>query len=369
MVFLKESEEQIIHCMKCGNCREVCPVFLEMDDETIVARGKIRLLRAVMEGQIPITDKLREKIYLCLNCDACRIACPPGIEVEELITKAREEFLKKGYSLPETQTWIKNNILSQSNPFGQNAQERGEWLPPEFKTPKPSEYLFHIGCSISFASSRTAKALLRILQSVEGFDFTILGSQETCCGDPLFRMGEVDLALDYIKKNIERLKSLGVKTIFTSCAGCLKVFKKHYKDKFEIKHITEIFGKLIEQGKLKFKKELAKKIVYFDGCDIGRHSGIYEPPREILKAILGVKLIDLPNNRQDSRCCGGPFMGSYPDIAKKLASNIIQEIKKLQVDIVAVACPTCLINLKEGANFLGEKIDIQDIITIAHRSL
>lgn len=368
MSILNELENDVVNCMKCGNCRENCPVFLETDDETIVARGKLRLIRAVIEGQLPITEKFRDKIQLCLNCDACKVTCPPGIATEKLISKAREAFLKAGFPLPESQAPIKKNITEQSNPFGQKASERGDWLPPELKSAKKSEYLFHAGCSISFASSRTGKAILRILQNVKDFDFTCLGAEELCCGDPLFRMGEADLAEEHIKKYTEKIKSLGVKTIFTSCAGCLKSFKKHYRD-FQVKHITEVFDDMIKEGRLEFKKEFPKKVLYFDGCDIGRHSGIYEPPRNILKAIPKLTLCELPLNRENARCCGGPFIGSYPDMAKKLASNVVAAIKKVNPDIVAVACPTCLINLKEGANLIGEKLDIQDLIMLAHRSV
>lgn len=369
MSFLKEHEEEIIHCMKCGNCRENCPIFLDTDDETIVARGKLRLIKAVIDGELPITDKFREKIALCLNCDACRITCPPGIETEKIITKAREVFLKAGFPLSDTQVPIRENILTKSNPFGQKSEERGDWLPPELKTPKQSEFLFHVGCSISFASSRTAKAVLRILQGAKDFSFTCLGNEELCCGDPLIRMGEIEEAEKHMHKYAEKIKSYGVKTIFTTCAGCLKAFKKHYSEHFQIKHITEIIDDLLKEGKLKFSKEFPKKVVYFDGCDIGRHSGIYDPPRNILKAIPKLDLIELPHNREYTRCCGGPFIGSYPEMAKKLASNVIREIKSVNPDMVAVACPTCLINLKEGASSIGEKVDIQDIIMILHRSI
>jgi Fe-S oxidoreductase len=197
----------------------------------------------------------------------------------------------------------------------------------------------------------------------------MLGDEERCCGDPYIRVGEYELAKEIIENNITDYKRLGIKRIITPCAGCLKCFKHHYGSDFEILHTTEVLKELIDEGKIKPSKELKRKIVYFDGCDIGRHSGVYEPPRDILKAIPGVELIEFSSNRIDSKCCGGPFMSGYPDLAKQIASRRIQEAISIGAEAIAVACPTCLVNLKEGAVLIGESIDIQDVTTLLFRTL
>jgi Fe-S oxidoreductase len=366
MDFMAPQVEEVIRCMKCGNCRETCPVFLITQDESSVARGKIRLIKAVIDGQLELTDRFQERIYNCLNCNACVITCPCGIEVDELITAARSGMVAAGKPLPEAQARVKANVVDRMNPFGEAREDRGSWLPESLQTPRPSRNLYHAGCAVSYATSRTGKALLRLLQAID-MDFTCMGNQERCCGDPYFRMGEEMLGRELVEQNIADYKRLGVETIFTSCAGCLKAFKQHYGNTFKVLHVTQLLASLLKEGKLILSKSLPKKIVYFDGCDIGRHSKVYEEPREVLRAIPGVSVVDFPANREDARCCGGPLMPSHPDLAKRIAAERITEAKALGVDMIAVACPTCLVNLKEGSTLVKDGPEIQDVIALVHR--
>ncbi len=366
MEFMEPQVEEVIRCMKCGSCRETCPVFLITQDESQVARGKIRLIKAVIDGQLELTDRFQEKIYNCLNCNACVITCPSGVEVDDLITAAREGMVNAGKPLPEAQSRVKAFVVDRMNPFGEAREERGSWLPAALQTPRPSRNLYHAGCAVSYATSRTGKALIRILQSI-GLDFTSMGNQERCCGDPYFRMGEETLGRELVEQNIADYKRLGVETIFTSCAGCLKAFKKHYGDTFRVLHVTQMFASLLKEKKLVLGKSLPKKIVYFDGCDIGRHSNVYEEPREVLRAIPGATIVDFPANRENGRCCGGPLMPSHPDLAKRIAAERIAEAKALGVDIIAVACPTCLVNLKEGGRLVEGAPEIHDVVALVHR--
>jgi heterodisulfide reductase subunit D len=368
MQVLEKQVEEIIRCMKCGNCREVCPVFLETQDESMVARGKIRLIKAFLQGELDLSDRFQDKIFRCLNCNACVVTCPCGIEVDEIILAARSEMRRAGKSLPEAQQRVRDNIVKNLNPFGEARGERGAWLPPELRSAKPSPNLFHAGCAISYASARTGKAIIRMLQSIN-YDFTMLGDAERCCGDPYIRIGEDELAENIIEENLADYKRLGVQRIITPCAGCLKFFKKHYGKQLAVMHITELLRELLEGGQITPSKDLKRRIIYFDGCDIGRHSGVYEPPRAILQSLPGVEVLEFPSNRQNSQCCGGPFMAGYPNLAKKIASERIREAKALGADMIAVACPTCLINLKEGAALIGETMDVQDVTTLLFRSV
>lgn len=366
MEFMEPQVEEVIRCMKCGNCRETCPVFLITQDESQVARGKIRLIKAVIDRQLELTDRFQEKIYNCLNCNACVITCPCGIEVDELITAARVGMVAAGKPLPAAQARVKAYVVDRMNPFGEPREERGSWLPAALQTPRPSRTLYHAGCAVSYATSRTGKALIRLLQATD-FDFTSMGSQERCCGDPYFRMGEETLGRELVEQNIADYKRLGVETIFTSCAGCLKAFKKHYGDTFRVLHVTQLFASLLKEKKLVIGKSLPKKIVYFDGCDIGRHSKVYEEPREVLQAIPGATIVDFPANRENGRCCGGPLMPSHPDLAKRIAAERIAEAKAMGVDMIAVACPTCLVNLKEGSRLVEGAPEIHDVVALVHR--
>ena len=368
MNFIPEHVEDIVRCMKCGNCQETCPVYVVTQKESLVARGRIRLLKAVIGDEIDITDGVQESLLTCLQCDACRITCPPGVPVHELLLHAKRAMLEKGKALPEDQDGIRVSIRDELNPFAQPQVERGAWLPPELKHPKPAKILLHVGCAISYASNRIGKAVIRIMNKA-GLDFTMMGDEEECCGDPLIRMGAWEDAEKQIERNKAAWKKLGVETVITPCAGCFKALKEHYSDVIKPMHVVQLFAQLIKEGKMTFSKPFKKKVIYFDGCDIGRHGKVYEEPREVLRAIPGVELLEYPKNREDAICCGGPLLGSHPDLARKIAAGRVREAQQLGADVLVVACPTCLLNLKEGAREAGIRMDIQDINPIIMRTL
>ena len=365
---LKEHEEDIVKCMKCGNCQETCPVYQITGMESRVARGRVRLIKAAMRGDIELTDGVQESLLTCLQCDACSVTCPPGVPVNDLMLQAKAAMLKKGKTLPESLNRIRVNIEGESNPFSQPKKERGAWLPPELRQPRSAKYLLHAGCAVSYAQSRIGKAVIRILQQA-GVDFTLMGDREECCGDPLIRMGDAEQAELLIARNKALWKEFGIEYVITPCAGCFKAMKEHYADVIKPLHSVQFFDQLIKEGKLKFTKPFAKKVVYFDGCDIGRHGGVYEEPRDVLRAISGLTLLEFAKNRQNSVCCGGPLLGSYPELAKKIASERVREAAELGAEILAAACPTCLLNLKEGANLAGIKMDVQDVNALIMRAL
>jgi len=388
--------------MKCGNCREVCPVFLETGHEAMVARGRVQLLKAALENRLDLTDGLRDRIYACLNCNACYVTCPCGIEVDEVIHASRVAMLRAGKPLPDGLRLLRDRIGSEQNPYGEKQSERGAWLPEKYRRPRRSPVVFHAGCAISYANNRVGKMVLAILESA-GADFMTMGDEEQCCGDPILRMGDVEGAEAQRRRNTDEYRKWGVETIVTSCAGCLKMFKKYYavgqvgnlssvgsaqsevcskrlavspeskvesrKSAFRVLHTLEWFAQLIGDGRLKPQKPLAKRVAYFDGCDIGRHSGVFDAPRQVLRSIPGVEQIEFPAHHESSRCCGGPLMASDPEMAASIASKRVREALDVGAELIAVACPTCMVNLKDGANRLGAKIEIQDVTALLHRTL
>jgi len=381
--------------MKCGNCREVCPVFLETGHEAMVARGRVQLLKALLEDRLDLSDGLRDRIYACLNCNACYVTCPCGIEVDELIHASRVAMLRAGKPLPDGQKLLRERIIGEQNPFGQKQSERGVWLPEKYRKPRRSPVVLHAGCAISYANNRVGKMVLAILESA-GADFMMMGDDEQCCGDPILRMGDEEGAEAQRHRNVVEYRKWGVETIVAPCAGCLKVFKHFYTGQvgklsdmsdpsdpsdasdlsvsdrvhdFRVLHTLEWFADLIAAGQLQPKQTLAKRIAYLDGCDIGRHSGVYEAPRQVLRAIPGVQLIEFPAHHESSRCCGGPLMAGDPEMAASIASKRVREALDSGAEMIAVACPTCFINLKEGANRLGVRMDIQDVTALLHRAV
>lgn len=363
---LKEFETELLRCLRCAECHAGCPIYLEDKNESFTARAKFRLMRAVMDGQIELDDDVIERIDMCLNCNACMARCPAGIDTDMIILKARHELRKAGIPVPANLEGVRKNIAEKKNPFGLPMEERGEWVSKDV-VERQSEICYFAGCAVSYSQNKMAKAALRVLD-MAGITYTALGNDERCCGDPIERMGLFEEADQLRAENREALRHKGVKTVFTSCAGCTKSLKHHLGSEFEVLHVTELLDKLADKGQIGFEKPFEKKVMYFDGCDLGRHAGVYDAPRSLLKRLPGMLPVELARNRDKAMCCGGPFVASHPEMARQFASERIEEAKAAGADVIAVACPTCLVNLKEGAKGIDGAPDIQDISIILQRS-
>ena len=365
---IKEIETEILRCLKCGECQEVCPVYQDLGNESFVARGKIRLMRAVMRGEIELTPGVQERLNRCLNCNACLSRCPAGINTDELIFNARCDMRAAGIPVPENLEAVRKNILEMGNPFGLPAEERESWIPKNVMDQK-SDVAYFAGCAVSYSQNRMAKAALRILDGA-GIVYTTLGNAEKCCGDPLLRMGLKEDAEKLISENKKNFVEKGIKTIFTSCAGCAKSLKHSLGEGFEVLHVTEYLNKLAAEGKIEFAKPLPKKVTYMDGCDLGRHAGVYDAPRELLSHLPDIELVEMKSNKELAVCCGGPFVAAYPELARKFATKRIRDAIEVGADVIAVACPTCLLNLKEGAKDIEDaKVDIQEVVSLVQKSV
>lgn len=363
---LKEFETELVRCLRCAECHAGCPVYQEDMNESYTARAKMRLMRAVMDGQMELSDELVERIDRCLNCNGCMSRCPAGIDTDMIILKARHDLRKAGVPVPENLEAVRKNILEKRNPFGLPAEERGDWAGKDMAL-RESTLCYFAGCAVSYSQNKMAKAALRILDAAE-ISYTTLGNDERCCGDPLERMGLFEEAEKVREENRQAMKARGIKTVFTSCAGCTKALKHHLGGEVEVLHVTELLDRLAEEGQIEFEKAFEKRVLYFDGCDLGRHAKVYDAPRKLLKRLPGMVGVELSRNRDKAMCCGGPFVASYPEQAKKFAADRIREAIAAKAEVIAVACPTCLINLKEGAKSVEGQIEIQDISIILQRS-
>jgi Fe-S oxidoreductase len=355
----QEIIEQVYICASCGYCRFGCPIYNEKGFESLTVRGRMQILKKIIEGKMKLTKPIIESMYMCAQCQNCNIRCPTGIDFVKISEAIRETLMKEKLA-PEVQQILSENLAKDSNPFREPLSERGSWLPSNFPQGKKSENLYFVGCTGSYSLNRIPKSIMRVLDSI-GFDYTLLGSEERCCGSPILRVGDRETAIKTIERNVEQFKKLGVKTVITSCAGCHTTLLHHYPPEFKYVHFTQLFAKLIKEGVLVFEKELNEKVIYFDGCDLGRHSGIYEEPREILRAIPGVELVEFQYNREEAECCGGPILGADADLARKIGATRVQEAIDRGATLLVTACPTCLLNFKEGARIAGLQLQIQDL--------
>jgi len=356
---LAEVLDDIYACAGCGYCRFGCPVFREVGFERLSPRGRILALKRAIETRTDVPASIRDSIYMCAQCENCKIQCPVGVDFVKISELLRKDMAERGM-LPESQLPMKENLAREANPYGQPQAERGAWAGPQTRLEKGVPDLFFVGCGVSYGSNRIAKSVARVLDSI-GMKFNVLGAEENCCGAPLFRLGEEQAAMEMVERNIKKFDELGVKRIFSTCAGCFKTLKQLYPDRFRVQHVSQLLLELVKSGRIQFGKELKKKIIYFDGCDIGRHAGVYEEPREFLKAIPGVELLEYDYNRDQALCCGGPLLSLDAELASRIAADRVREAVEKGAEMIVTPCPTCMLTLKDGAKTAGIRMDVQDL--------
>lgn len=354
----KEFLNDIYACAGCGYCRFGCPVYQQVGFERIAPRGRIAALKRSIEARGEIPETLRESIYMCLQCENCEVNCPMSIDFPKIATKVAEMY-NDADALPDGAQAMKDQIHELGNPYGKTREERAEWMPKHQNAPG-RDILYFVGCGASYGSTRIPRSVTKMLDEI-GIEYNLLGEEENCCGAPLFRIGDVDGAQKMIDKNTEKFRELGAKTIFANCAGCFKTLHHSYSQEFESLHVSQFLLRLVEEGKLQFKKNLDTTAIYFDGCDIGRHCDVYEEPRDLLKTIPGLNLVEYDYNRENAMCCGGPLLSSMPDLAQEIAADRVREAADKGAELIVTPCPTCMLNLKQGAKAAGIKMKIEDL--------
>ncbi|OGL55661.1 MAG: hypothetical protein A3C43_00720 [Candidatus Schekmanbacteria bacterium RIFCSPHIGHO2_02_FULL_38_11] len=385
---IKELEEhpELWSCAQCGFCVSVCPVYEEIGWESVAGRGKIFLMKELLSGkEKEIPPEYISRAYQCTTCGACREVCQTDIDTVELWENCRKMFGKMGIGpLPQHETLIKS-IKSYDNPLQQPRTSRDRWVRNAQREAgvkkikdisiEKAPILYHVGCIASFDANvkEVAYNTSYILQQA-GVDFGILGKKELCCASTLKRVGDPEFE-NVARKTLDLYNSLGVETVVTSCSGCFKTFKKDYpllaKINFKPMHIVEFLEKLIEEGKLKFTKEVNLKVTYHDPCHLGRHAGVYETPRKILKAIPGVELIEMEKNRENAKCCGagGGFRIAYPDIQNKISVKRVKDDEETGASELVSTCPFCYSGLLTAITSSGSKLKMRDITEIIRMAL
>jgi glycolate oxidase subunit GlcD len=349
--FGKEIDNEIMACLMCGFCRAGCPIYKETSIESENARGRVILAYNLLTGKVKPSKELAEKFYQCTLCLNCKVACPAGVRVADIVEAARKRLVKEGF-LPKIHQTLLENIVEVGNPFHEPVEKRTDVYPSTYKE-KAAETLLFFGCVTSYQDIQIVPNTMKILNQA-GIDYATMGNEEHCCGYLAYLTGS-DQFQDFISNNVKRLSKFKPRRMITTCAGCYKTFKelypKHSHFDIEVLHIVEYIEKLISEGKLKFQKPYPLKIVYHDPCDLGRHMNIYEPPRKILQAIPGVQLLEFKENRSLAKCCGGGggLKAYNNDLSGEIAYHRAMEAIDLGAEVIVSACPSCKSSFQQAA--------------------
>jgi glycolate oxidase len=379
----KEIDDEVLACIHCGFCRLGCPTFSVTQREGRNARGRNALAFYFMNGSIEPSKDLAEAFYTCTTCQTCTYFCPARIKVDEIVEGVRRHLFRAGYT-PEPVLGVRDNILKTGNVFASAREDRVGIYPPALKdkalkgTLKTrAETLLFMGCVPSYLDMKMVPSLVKPLEEA-GVDFTALAMDENCCGFPLFLMGSNEFET-HARALIDKIKSTGAGELVTPCAGCYKTFKKIYPNVgdigMEVYHSVQYLEKLVKNGTISLKGGPERKVTYHDPCDLGRAFKIFEEPRNILKAIPGVRYVEMGRNRLQARCCGGGggVQANNPEMAAEMAAERVRDALAVGAEIIVSGCAACKDNLRKGAKVLPKqergKIKIMDITEMVAEAL
>ena len=345
--------------------------------ETYSSKGRLLFSRGLLEGELPVTDKLVDSLYTCTACGQCygQVSLE-GFEINNAIVRARNEVVKSGVS-PRNSRPLVDSIMGEGNPMGMPAEDRAMWYEglAEERPYDGNDVLYWPGCSTSYRLPGIVESTAKILEEAE-VDFGLLGEEEGCCGLVLYLLGLWDEAAENASRTVESLHGMGVKRLVTGCAGCYYAFTKVYRRMnverpFEVHHTSQMMESLVRDGALDLGEQRGR-YVWHDPCDLGRHSGVYEPPRNVLRAIPGLELVEPPLRKEHALCCGGGggLMVYDEGLAEKVAhQKLLEDVSPLQVDGVVTGCPACILSMRNASRLLKMDIQVLDLAEVISRSL
>ena len=369
---IKEEGGEILKlCYQCGTCTASCPWNLV---RSFIVR------RIMHQGQLGLIDFENEEVWLCATCGACVQQCPRSVEIIDIMRALRRVVVEVGIAkVPDSLRITVKNIAGIGNPLGEPLENRVNWAKElNVKTHTKGTELLYFPCCIPAYDpkiQRVAQATANILKKAD-VDFGILGIKESCCGESVRKAGNEGVFQSLAQSNISAFTEAGVNKIVTTSPHCYHTFKNEYPEfggNFEVVHFAQYLAELIKQGRLNFTKEVNKRVAYHDPCYLGRHNNIFNEPREILNSIPGIELVEIPNYRENSLCCGGGGGRIWLETKKgeRFSDLRIEQAVEVGASILAVACPYCMLNFEDSVLTLGksESIEVRDIAELVQQAI
>ncbi|MFO7783298.1 MAG: (Fe-S)-binding protein [Thermodesulfobacteriota bacterium] len=407
-------------CIKCKGCTWVdhtympgarfmtrCPSATMYEFDAYGAYGKMRIAHAMVEGKLEWNEKALEVIYACTLCGACDVGCKRNLDLEvELTLEAiRVKAVKDGVGPLPAHKKIALNIQNNHNMYGSPHDKRTEWIPQDAPPADKADVLYFAGCTASYINKEIAEATARIFKA-SGTPYMLM-PDEWCCGNTVFSVGMYDEAKAIAQRNVDEVRKTGAKTLVTSCAEGYRMWKVDYPKLlnittedlgFEVLHLVEFVDQKVKHGVLRLEKPFNTRMTYHDSCSLSRLSepwtpyegkrgwmgcveprlkrrrgtnGVYSQPRDILKAIPGVDLVELPRMRENAFCCGAGrgTKEAFPEFAGFAANHRLDEIKQIGAETLVSACPFCKNNFNQTVKENGDDVQVLDISEVICASI
>jgi len=418
MLKVEEYKHQAETCVRCSYCKfpdlnyikssrfsRQCPIDTRYKFNLFSAHGLLHTALAELDGKLTFTPQLMNALWQCTLCGGCDIRCKRNLDVEvlQVIETLRCRCVEQGQGPMPEHKRMAANVKKSHNIYGADHKDRLKWLTADIKPARKADILYFVGDPMSYRRPELAQATAKILEKA-GAPFMLL-PDEWSSGHELFATGQLKLAKEMAEHNVAAIKASGARQVITSDAETYKTLKVDYPRIMEkstedmpytILHITEYIAGLLKDGKLKFNRRVPMKVTYHDPCNLGRlgepwyhwepkyeppniavgkkwrrgYDGIYEPPREILRAIRGIEFIEMERVKDNAWCCGygGGVGAAFPDFAMWTAGERIAEAMTTGVEAIVSCCPNCKDLLGAAAEPSGIKVyDITEIMLRAIR--
>ncbi len=363
-------------CIKCSICYSACPAALDekfLGPATLTANYRF-IADSRDEGCPERLKPMADNIWLCTQCNSCTLFCPKLVGCANSIVDGHSLLVEAG-DIPRTVKDVLESVYKYHNPMGTHQSKRMAWAEglnvKAFPTVAQADVLFFVCCSTAYdlRNQELAKIMTLIFDNM-GVSYATLGTEEWCCGDHMLRMGEKGLFEELAKHNIEMFKKFDAEKIVTLSPHCYNTFKNdkpYVEEKLNVQHYTQFLAEAIRQGKIKPAKPVKKRVAYHDPCFLGKRNEVYEAPREILRAINGLEIVEMRRTKQSSFCCGGGAGRVWTEEAtpeKRPCVDRVKEALELGVEVIAVACPFCVTTLEDAVKVLEveNKITVRDIL-------
>jgi len=379
----REQLDESRTCINCFSCVSACPYIYTEEKVFIGPKQMVEIARHAydprQDEKHPLQIAFHHGVWDCVACMACTSICPQEIDARQRIVDLRAMLMEQPtlQGLPRQIKRLNESLFTLHNPYHYPATDKGNWAEglglKDLSQGEKADWLYFAGCAQSYdpRDQAVARGLAELFRRAE-LDFGILGQEENCCGDPARFTGEAGL-FEYIRnQNAEAFDKYGVTEVITTCPHGFNRFLEDWGNaNWTVRHYTQVLAELIQQGQLKFNRELKRTVTYHDSCYLGRYNGIYDEPRSVLQAIPGLKLVEMKDNRERSLCCGGGGGGAFQDIKVKprLAWVRVRQAIEAGAEIIAVACPLCRTTLDDAVKTLEANLEVKHISELVSQAL
>lgn len=377
-------------CASCRLCVDVCPAVAATRDGSLSALGRMKGLRDLLRRRgglwrrllrlpEPTPEELKAfgaSVFRCSLCGGCQEVCPLGIQLKELWLSLREELVRTGNN-PKKIEMIRDNLEESRNVFAEDNAERADWVddmrdPPDDGFQKDTaEVVFFTGCVGAYfpLAQKIPVALCEIFQA-SGVDFTLLGADEWCCGFPLVGAGLGEGLPAFIEHNVAAVAAKGARQVVFTCPSCYQIWREAYPRRFELFHASQFLTDLVTAGKVPLKP-LEMTVTYHDPCDLGRGARVFDAPRDVLRAIPGLTLVEMGHNRENCLCCGGGGNLEMLDaeLSAAMAKRKVEEAVATGAQAVVTTCQQCVRTMTTYARRNKVAIEVLDLTQLVRRAL